>query len=122
MGMPASLVYTAEVSVHTVRCKCGARMCLVRYCVCWTVELKEHRVSTDHARTTHFGRGPVDGVICQILLRKGFRDTNNLITDTFLKHWRNLKNTVVSKTLIPGLYFDDFKLWTVIHTVEYRLF
>ena len=49
-----------------------------------------------------------------ILLRKGFRDTNNLITDTFLKHWRNLKNTVVSKTLIPGLYFDDFKLWTVI--------
>jgi len=31
-----------------------------------------------------------------ILLRKGFRDTNNLIIDIFLKQKRNLKNTVVS--------------------------
>ena len=32
----------------------------------------------------------------QLLLRKGFRDTNNLIIDIFLKQKRNLKNTVVS--------------------------
>ena len=70
MGMPASLVYTAEVSVHTVRCKCGARTRSVRYCVCWTVELKEHRVSTDHARTTHFGRGPLDGVTMYMPIMK----------------------------------------------------
>jgi len=54
-----------------------------------------------------------------ILLRKGFRDTNNLITDIFSKQWRNLNNTVVSLTLIPGLHFDDFKLRTAFYTVEY---
>jgi len=57
-----------------------------------------------------------------ILLRKGFRDTNNLIIDIFLKQKRNLKNTVVSLTLLPGLHFDDFKVRTAIHTVEYRSF
>ena len=31
-----------------------------------------------------------------VLLRKGFRDTNNLIIDIFLEQKRNLKNTVVS--------------------------
>jgi len=32
----------------------------------------------------------------KVLLRKGFRDTNNLIIDIFLKQKRNLTNTVVS--------------------------
>jgi len=34
--------------------------------------------------------------ILLVLLRKGFRDTNNLIIDIFFKQKRNLKNTVVS--------------------------
>jgi len=64
----------------------------------------------------------ISNEINQILLRKGFRDTNNLMTDIFLKQKRNLKNSGVSLTLMHGLHFDDFKLWTAIHAVKYRSF
>ena len=49
-------IYTAEISAHNVRCKCGARAYSVRSTSVlrahWTVELGKCRVSTDHALIT----------------------------------------------------------------------
>jgi len=75
--------------------------------------MRKPSLETPHRITSLCSAGDLN-----LLLRKGFRDSNNLTIDMFLKQKRKLKNTVVSKTLIPGLHFDDFRVWTAIHTVE----